>query len=66
MASGGDNYTVLQMGADRRDVGIDIDALEAYLAAGPSIPTGGRIKMLGTSPAPKCPGEDYRTTPLTS
>ena len=66
MASGGDNYTVLQEGTDRRDVGIDIDALEAYLAAGPLIPTGGRIKMLGTSPEPKCPGEDYRTTPLTS
>ena len=49
MASGGDNYTVLQEGADRRDVGIDIDALEAYLAAGPSMPEGGRIKKLTTT-----------------
>jgi 5'-nucleotidase len=53
MASGGDNYTVLQEGTDRRDVGIDIDALEAYLATGPVIPFGSRIKNLGPSPAPK-------------
>ena len=53
MASGGDNYTVLQEGTDRRDVGIDIDALEAFLAAGPAIPAGGRIKKLGESAAIK-------------
>ena len=49
MASGGDNYTVLQEGTDRRDVGIDIDALEAYLATGPAIPEAGRIRKLTTS-----------------
>jgi 5'-nucleotidase len=53
MASGGDNYTVLQEGTDRRDVGIDIDALETYLAAGPAIPGGGRITKLTTSAAGK-------------
>ena len=53
MASGGDNYTVLQEGADRHDVGIDIDALETYLASGPAIPPGGRIRKLGTAPAGK-------------
>ena len=53
MASGGDNYTVLQEGTDRRDVGIDIDALEAFLATGAAIPGGGRIKKLGGSAANK-------------
>lgn len=51
MASGGDNYTVLLEGTDRRDVGTDIDALEAYLAAGPVIPEGGRIKKLASAQA---------------
>ncbi len=50
MASGGDNYSVLLEGTDRHDVGIDIDALEAYLASRPSIPEGGRIRKVGQSP----------------
>jgi 5'-nucleotidase len=53
MASGGDNYTVLQEGTDRRDVGIDIDALEVYLTSGPAIPQGGRIQKLGAAHADK-------------
>lgn len=51
MASGGDNYTVLQGGTDRRDVGVDIDALEAYLTASPAMPKGGRIRKLTTTAA---------------
>ena len=57
MASGGDNYTVLQEGTDRRDVGIDIDALEAYTKSCPHI-TGGWTTKTGPGPEPKCPGED--------
>ena len=50
MASGGDNYVLLRQGTDRRDVGIDIDALETYLASGAMQPTGGRIRKVA---APK-------------
>jgi 5'-nucleotidase len=46
MASGGDNYTMLRDGTDRRDVGVDLDALEAYLAAGKMAPVGGRVKKI--------------------
>jgi 5'-nucleotidase len=46
MASGGDDYTVLREGTDRRDVGSDLDALEAYLAAGAIKPVGGRVKKV--------------------
>jgi len=52
MASGGDNYTMLRDGTDRRDVGVDLDALEAYLAAGKMAPVGGRVKKAGAVPAP--------------
>lgn len=48
MASGGDNFTVLREGRDRRDVGVDLDALESYLAAGAVRPLGGRVRRLGT------------------
>lgn len=51
MASGGDNYTLLRDGKDRRDVGVDIDALEAYLAGGKTRPLGGRVKRTGTGAA---------------
>lgn len=47
MASGGDNYSLLTQGTDRRDVGIDLDALESYLAAGKLQPIGGRLKKIG-------------------
>jgi 5'-nucleotidase len=51
MASGGDNYTMLRDGTDRRDVGVDLDALEAYLAAGKMMPVGGRVRKVGAVPA---------------
>lgn len=50
MASGGDNYSVLQQGTDRRDVGVDIDALETYLASGHVGPVGGRVSKAGAAP----------------
>jgi 5'-nucleotidase len=49
MASGGDNYALLREGTDRRDVGVDLDALEAYLAAGAISPVGGRVKKVGVA-----------------
>lgn len=49
MTSGGDNYTVLREGTAPKDVGVDIDALEAYLAGGRIVPTGGRMKKLQAS-----------------
>jgi 5'-nucleotidase len=49
MASGGDNYFVLRDGTDRHDVGVDLDALEAYLARGKTEPLGGRVKKMGAA-----------------
>jgi 5'-nucleotidase len=46
LASGGDGYTVLVDGADPFDAGLDLDALEAWLATNPPVPTGGRIRDL--------------------
>jgi 5'-nucleotidase len=43
LASGGDGYTVLAQGADARDAGLDLDALEAWLSTNPSVPAGKRI-----------------------
>jgi 5'-nucleotidase len=47
MASGGDNYTMLRDGTDRRDVGVDLDALETYLAGGKIAAVGGRVRKVG-------------------
>ena len=44
LASGGDTYTVFAQGTDAFDAGVDLDALEAWLATNPAIPTGGRIE----------------------
>lgn len=43
LASGGDGYTVLSEGTDSVDAGLDLDALEAWLATGPMVPEGRRI-----------------------
>nr|WP_314445489.1 bifunctional metallophosphatase/5'-nucleotidase [uncultured Sphingomonas sp.] len=43
LASGGDGYSVLAEGTDPRDAGLDLDALEAWLATNPSLPGGKRI-----------------------
>lgn len=44
LASGGDTYSIFADGTDPFDAGLDLDALEAWLATNPPIPTGGRIK----------------------
>jgi 5'-nucleotidase len=44
LASGGDGYTVLPQGTDAFDAGLDLDALEAWLATNPAVPTPGRIR----------------------
>lgn len=43
LASGGDGYSVLGQGKDALDAGLDLDALEAWLATGPKLPAGKRI-----------------------
>ena len=42
LASGGDNFSVLTEGTDTFDAGLDLDALEAWLASNPTAPTIGR------------------------
>lgn len=43
LASGGDSYSVLTQGTDAVDAGLDLDALEAWLATNPEIPTANRL-----------------------
>ena len=37
LASGGDGYSVLTEGTDTIDAGLDLDALEAWLATNPAV-----------------------------
>jgi 5'-nucleotidase len=46
LASGGDGYSVLTQGKDAFDAGLDLDALEAWLATNPKVPALGRIRDL--------------------
>ena len=43
LASGGDGFSVLNAGTDTFDAGLDLDALEAWLASNPTAPAVGRI-----------------------
>jgi len=43
LASGGDGYWVLTQGTDTYDAGVDLDALEAWLATNPAVPKADRI-----------------------
>ncbi len=43
LASGGDGFSVLNDGTDAFDAGLDLDALEAWLATNPPAPAAGRI-----------------------
>ena len=43
LASGGDGFSVLNEGTDAFDAGLDLDALEAWLATNPPVPPVGRI-----------------------
>jgi 5'-nucleotidase len=56
LATGGDNFTVFKQGADVTDLGVDLDATEAYLKTNPAAPKLGRIKNL--NPAPPTGGDD--------
>ena len=44
LASGGDGYSVLTQGTDAFDAGLDLDALEAWLATNPPVAAVGRIR----------------------
>jgi 5'-nucleotidase len=44
LASGGDNFTVLASGGDAVDAGTDIDALEAYVRGGVTVPATDRVR----------------------
>jgi 5'-nucleotidase len=46
LASGGDGYSILTEGTDTFDAGLDLDALEAWLATNPAVPVVGRIRDL--------------------
>jgi 5'-nucleotidase len=48
LASGGDGYSVLSEATDPFDAGLDLDALEAWLATNPAVPRGGRIHDVTT------------------
>jgi 5'-nucleotidase len=43
LSSGGDGYSVLAQGRDSKDAGLDLDALEAWLATNPKVPSGTRV-----------------------
>jgi len=43
LASGGDGFSVFTQGTDTFDAGLDLDALEAYLATNPAAPAVGRV-----------------------
>jgi 5'-nucleotidase len=51
LAGGGDKFTVLAEGSDPVDLGLDLDAMEAWLRKGAPVPQLGRIKNLGPPPA---------------
>jgi 5'-nucleotidase len=44
LASGGDGFSVLTQGTDTFDAGLDLDALEAWLATNPTAPAVGRTR----------------------
>ncbi len=44
LASGGDGYSVLAQGSDAFDAGLDLDALESWLATNPPLPADDRVR----------------------
>ena len=44
LASGGDGFSMFTQGTDTFDAGLDLDALEAYLATNPAAPAVGRVR----------------------
>jgi 5'-nucleotidase len=55
LATGGDNFTVFKQGAEVTDLGVDLDATEAYLKTSPKVPALGRIKNLNPPPPTSAP-----------
>ena len=51
LASGGDGFSVLAEGTEPFDAGLDLDALEAWLAGNPALPTLGRTAEVGRAGA---------------
>ena len=51
LASGGDGFNVLAQGTEQFDAGLDLDALEAWLATNPAVPTDKRVgeRISGTA-----------------
>ena len=49
LASGGDGFSVLAQGTDSFDAGLDLDALEAWLATNPAVPKAGRVSNVTTA-----------------
>ena len=49
LASGGDGFSVLTQGTDTFDAGLDLDALEAWLASNPAAPSTGRTRNVTPS-----------------
>jgi 5'-nucleotidase len=47
LASGGDGFSVLAEGGDAFDAGLDLDALEAWLATNPAVPNEQRTTQIG-------------------
>ncbi|HEX6660754.1 MAG TPA: bifunctional metallophosphatase/5'-nucleotidase [Sphingomicrobium sp.] len=43
LASGGDGFSAFNSGTDTFDAGLDLDALEAWLATNPTVPTDERV-----------------------
>lgn len=54
LASGGDGFSALKNAADKADLGVDLDALEAWLQAKPPVPAGDRV--LNVTPGGLQPG----------
>ena len=50
LVTGGDGFTIFKQGRDVTDLGVDLDATEAYLRSNPKAPTLGRMKNLNPPP----------------
>ena len=58
LVTGGDNFTVFKDGENKVDLGVDVDATEAYLKTNPKAPTLGRMKNLAPPPPQPTPAAD--------
>jgi len=55
LQTGGDNFTIFKRGTDVVDLGVDVDATEAYLKTNPAAPKLGRMKNLAPPPPQPTP-----------